>query len=333
MPRIAGDEMAYENELTPASIVAAAQRLKGRVLRTPLELSGTLTEATGAKAYLKLENLQRTGSFKIRGAFNRLLTLDERERAAGVVAASAGNHALGVAEAASLLGVRATLIVPKNGSPAKVTALRRYSQEWVELLVEGANYDEAEALAIHLAHQGNRRFISPYNDPQVIAGQGTIGLEILEELPDVEVLLVPAGGGGIIVGIGLWAKTINPKIRVIGVQSTASPQMHAAFEAGRLVIVRVLDSLADGIAGNIEPGSRMYDLARRYVDEIVLVEESEIAHAIAWYIEHHHLLVEGSGAVVLAALLKQRIDGMKGKTVAAVLTGRNVATERLKLLL
>jgi threonine dehydratase len=333
MRRIAGDEMAYENELTPASIVAAAQRLKGRVMRTPLELSGALTEASGAKAYLKLENLQRTGSFKIRGALNRLLTLDERERAAGVVAASAGNHALGIAEAASLLRVRATLIVPNSGSSAKIGALRRYSQEWVELLVEGANYDEAEALAIRLAHQCNRRFISPYNDPQIMAGQGTIGLEILEDLPNAEVLLVPAGGGGIGVGIGLWAKTVNPKIRVIGVQSTASPQMYAAFEAGRLVTVPVLDSLADGIAGNVEPGSPMYDLARRYMDEIVLVEESEIAQAMAWYIEQHHLIVEGSGAVVLAALLKQHIDGMKGKTVAAVLTGRNVATEQLKALL
>jgi threonine dehydratase len=325
--------MAYEDELTPTSILAAAQRLKGRVLRTPLEPSEALSEASGARVYLKLENLQRTGSFKLRGALNRLLTLDEAERAAGVVAASAGNHALGVAQAASLLGVRATLIVPKSGSPAKIAALSRYPAEWVELLLEGDDYDAAEALAIDLARQSRRRFVSAYNDPQTMAGQGTAALEILEDLPDVDVLLVPVGGGGLICGMGLWARTIKPKMRVIGVQSTASPQMHAAFEAGQLVSVPVLDSLADGLAGNIEPGSPMYEIARRYVDEIALVEEREIAQAMVWYLEQHHLIVEGSGAVVLAALLNRRIEGISGKTVAAVLTGRNVSTERLKALL
>ncbi len=325
--------MAYEEELTPASIVAAAQRLKGRALHTPLEFSAALSEASGVNAYLKLENLQRTGSFKIRGAFNHLLTLDEEERARGVVAASAGNHALGVAEAVSQLGVRATLVVPKSGSPAKIAALRRYPPAYVELLVEGTDYDEAEALAIRLARESQLHFVSPYNDPQVMAGQGTIGLEILQDLPDVDAILVPVGGGGLITGIGLWAKTVNPQIRVIGLESTASPQMRAAFDAGHLVTVPVQDSLADGIAGNIEPGSPMYDLARQYVDEIALVEESEIAQAMIWYIEHHHLIVEGAGAVVLAALLNRRIDGIGGKTVAAVLTGRNVSTERLKALL
>lgn len=325
--------MAYAEELTPANIVAAALRLKGRALRTPLELSGALSEASGARAYLKLENLQHTGSFKIRGALNRLLTLDERERAAGIVAASAGNHALGVAEAASLLGVHVTLIVPRSGSPAKIAALRRYPPALVELLVEGADYDEAEAQAIRLARESNRRYASAYNDPQTMAGQGTIGLEILEDLPDADAILVPVGGGGLITGIGLWAKTVNPRIRVIGVQSTASPQMYAAFEAGHLVTVEVQDSLADGLAGNIEPGSPMYDLARQYVDEVVLVEESEIAQAMTWYIEQHHLIVEGSGAVVLAALLNQHVAGLGGKRVATVLTGRNVSTERLKALL
>jgi threonine dehydratase len=325
--------MAYEDELTPAAILAAAQRLKGHALHTPLEPSAALSEASGARVSLKLENLQRTGSFKVRGAFNRLLALDEQERGAGVVAASAGNHALGVAEAASTLGVRATLIVPKSGSPAKIAALRRYPSEWVELLIEGADYDEAEALAIDLAQRSHRRFVSAYNDPQTMAGQGTIALEILGDQPDVEVMLVPVGGGGIAAGMGLWAKTVNPKIRVIGVQSAASPQMYAAFEAGRLVTVPVLESLADGLAGNIEPGSPMYEIARRYVDEIVLVEEHEIAQAMAWYIEQHHLIVEGSGAVVLAALLNQHITGISGKTVAAVLTGRNVTIERLKTLL
>ncbi|HEU5369262.1 MAG TPA: threonine/serine dehydratase, partial [Ktedonobacterales bacterium] len=308
--------MAYEQELTPANIVAAAQRLKGRVMHTPLELSEALSEASGTRAYLKLENLQRTGSFKIRGALNRLLTLSEPERARGIVAASAGNHALGVAEAAKLVGARATLIVPESGSPAKIAALRRYPAEHVELLVEGADYDAAEALAIALARDSQRRYVSAYNDPQVMAGQGTTGVEILEDLPDVEAILVPVGGGGLIAGIGLWAKTINPRIRVIGLQSTASPQMYAAFKAGHLITVPVLDSLADGLAGNIEPGSPMYDLARQYADEMVLVEESEIAEAMVWYLEQHHLIVEGSGAVALAALRHHRIEGLSGKKVA-----------------
>ena len=330
---VLGVEMSYD-ELTPTSVIAAAGRLKGYVLRTPLDVSRALSEASGAsEVHLKLENLQRTGSFKIRGALNRLFTLDERERALGVVAASAGNHALGVAEAATVLKLRATLIVPKGASSAKIAALRRYSEEHVELLVEGANYDEAECLAIQVARQTNRRFVSPYNDPQVMVGQGTIGLEILEDLPNVQTLLVPVGGGGLLVGIALWAKAINRQIRVVGVQSTASPSMRAAFAAGHLVTVQVMDSLADGISGNIELGSPMYDLAREYVDEIVLVEEPEIAQAMVWYVQQHHLIVEGSGAVVLAALLNRRVAGITGKTVAAVLTGRNVATERLKAVL
>jgi threonine dehydratase len=326
--------MVYEDELIPTSVMAAARRLKGHVLRTPLVPSAALSKASRAReVYLKLENLQRTGSFKIRGALNRLLTLNERQRASGVVAASAGNHALGVAEASTLLGMRATVIVPRSGSPAKIAALRRYPEERVELLVEGANYDESESRAFDLARHTDRRFVSPYNDPQIMAGQGTIALEILEDLPSVEILLVPVGGGGLIVGVGLWAKAINPHIRVVGVQSAASPAMSAAFEAGRLVTVPVVDTLADGISGNIEPGSPMYALAREFVDQIVLVEEGQIAQAMVWCIEQFHLIVEGSGAVVLAALLNQRVAGISGKTVAAVLTGRNVATERLKALL
>jgi len=325
--------MAYENELTPAGILAAAQRLRGRVRHTPLELDEQLSEVSGARVLLKLENLQDTGSFKIRGALNRLLTLSNDEREQGIIAASAGNHALGVARAASLLGIRATLIVPESGSPAKIAALRRFPPEVVELRVEGVDYDAAEALGIALARQTGRRFVSPYNDPQIMCGQATTAVEILEDLPHVEALLIPVGGGGLLSGMGLWAKTVNPAIQVIGVQSTASPQMHAAFAAGALVMVPVLDSLADGLAGNIEPGSPMYDLARRVSDEIVLVEETEIAQAMRWYLEQQHLVVEGSGAVVLAALLNRRVAGLAGKTVAAVLTGRNVAIERLKALL
>lgn len=322
--------MADEETVRPASILAAAQRVQGRVLRTPLEHDALLSEQSGAEVYLKLENLQRTGSFKLRGATNRLLTLSERERAAGVVTASAGNHALGLATAASTLGVRATVLVATTGSPAKIAALRRFPAEWVELVLHGKDYDEAEARAIALARETGRRFVSAYNDPEIMAGQGTIAVEILEDLPDVDVLLIPVGGGGLLAGMGCWAKAIHPAIRVIGVQSVASPQMYAAFQAGRLVTVEVQDSLADGLAGNIEPGSPMYDLARRYVDEMVLVEEREIAEAMAYSLEQQHLVVEGSGAVVIAALQHERVAGIGGKKVAAALTGRNVGVEKLR---
>jgi threonine dehydratase len=322
--------MASAEMVTPASILAAAQRVQRRVRRTPLERDVALSEQSGAEVYLKLENLQQTGSFKLRGATNRLLTLDERERAAGVVTASAGNHALGLAQAASSLGVRVTILVATSGSPAKIAAIRRFPAEWVELVLHGKDYDEAEARAIALARETGRRFVSAYNDPEIMAGQGTIAVEILEDWPDVDVLLVPVGGGGILVGMGCWAKAINPHMRVIGVQSVASPQMHAAFEAGRLVTVEVQDSLADGLAGNIEPGSAMYELARRSTDEMVLVEEREIAEAMAWYLEQHHLVVEGAGAVGIAALQHGRIAGIGGKKVAVVLTGRNVGVEKLR---
>jgi len=244
---------------------------------------------------------------------------------AAVVTASAGNHGLGVARAAALLGLRATVVVPETASAAKVEALRHSG---AELLQIGATYDDAEAAGLRLARERDVPFVSAYNDPAVVAGGGTIGLEILADLPAARTLVVPAGGGGLIGGIGVATHGMNPEITIVGVQSVASPALHAAVHAGRLVNVEVLPSLADGLSGNVEPGSITLDLLQRHVGAIVLVHETAIAEAMRWLLEHEHVLVEGSAAVGVAALLN---DGPVGAgPVVVVLTGRNAATAVLQ---
>jgi len=282
-----------------------------------------LSAKVGLELYQKLELFQATGSFKLRGATNKLLSLTTEERARGVVTASAGNHALGVAHAARHLGIAATIVVPKGASAAKVEALRRYP---VTLLLEGENYDAAELYARQLEQERNLVFVSAYNDRQVIAGQGTLALEILEDLPQAATLIVPVGGGGLISGIGLWAKTVAPGLKIIGVQSEASPAMQAALAAGRIVPAPDLPSLADGLAGNLEADSVTFELAQRYVDEMVLVSETDIARAIRYFADELHLMVEGSAAVGTAALLSNyfnlaRFDG----PVVDLVCGRNIA--------
>jgi threonine dehydratase len=247
-------------------------------------------------------------------------------RRAGVMTASAGNHGLGVARAASLTGLPAIVVVPETASAAKVDLLR---QTGCELVLYGSDYDTAEAYAIDLAKTRGVTFVSAYDHPAVVAGGGTIALEILEALPETDLLLVPAGGGGLISGVALAAKGVKPEIQVSGAQSVASPALHAALAAGRPVAVPILDSLADGLSGNIAEGSITVDLARRYVDEIVLVEEAEIAAAMRAVLEHEHVLVEGSSAVTVAALQSGRLH-MAGRRGVLVLTGRNVAPSVLR---
>jgi threonine dehydratase len=276
--------------------------------------------------FLKLECYQPTGSFKVRGAITAISQLSPAERARGVVTASAGNHGLGVAYAASRLGVHATVVVPDAASEAKVAALQRFP---IDLLRGGPSYDTAERRALDLAAGRGSVFVSPYNNQWVIAGQGTIGVEILEDLPGVDVVLVPVGGGGMISGIGSWMKQVNPQIRVVGVQSAASPAMERALHAGRLVEIGIEPTLADGLAANIQAGSITFDLARQVVDEMVLVTEEEIAESVRLAFHELHLALEGSAVVTIAALLHGRIAGLAGKRVAAVITGRNIAAERL----
>lgn len=309
--------------LTPADILVARRRIAGIAHPTPLELSRPLSAYTGAEVYLKLECAQVTGSFKLRGAASALRAGEGRYP---VVACSAGNHALGVAHAAAQAGIEATLVLPEGASPAKVAALRRYP---ATLIQTGASYDEAEAAALRMAHEEGMRFISPYNHPDVIAGQGTLGAEILEQLPGADVLVVGVGGGGLAAGVGLWAKAMNPGIRLVGVQAENSAAMLASLQAGQLVQAPDLPTLADGLAGNIEPGSITFPLVQRLVDMIIAVSEQQIAAAMRWLLNEHHLVAEGSAAVVVAALLNGLVAGLAGRKVVAVISGRNVATETL----
>jgi threonine dehydratase len=304
-----------------SDVRAAAERIRKYVVRTPLERSVQLSERCGTDVWLKFECFQTTGSFKLRGALNALMQLPQQP---AVVTASAGNHGLGVARAAQLLGIQATVVVPQTASAAKVAALRHSG---AQLLQIGSTYDHAEAAGVHLAKQRNVPFISAYNDPAVVAGAGTIALEILEDLPALQTLLVPAGGGGLIGGIGVASHGLEPSVTVIGVQSVASPALHEALRMGLLVNVEVLPSLADGLAGNVEAGSITLELLQQHVREVALVEENQIADAMRWLLHNEHVLVEGSAAVGVAMLLHGRpVEG----PVVVVLTGRNVAAAVLQ---
>jgi threonine dehydratase len=300
---------------------AAAERIRGYVVRTPLERSVGLSERAGVEVWLKFECFQATGSFKLRGALNALLTL----KADKVVTASAGNHGLGVARAASLLGVSALVVVPETASEAKVEALRHSGAELVQC---GPTYDEAEAEGLRLARERGLPFISAYNDAAVVAGGGTIALEILEDAPHIVTLVVPAGGGGLIGGVGVAAHGLRPDLTVVGVQSVASPALHAALQAGAIVPVEVKPSLADGLSGNVENNTITLGLLKAHVREVVLVEEAEIAEAMRWLLVNERVVVEGSAAVGVAALLHARLDAPG--PVAVVLTGRNVSAAVLQ---
>jgi threonine dehydratase len=325
--------------IAPRHVLAAARRLEssGLVRRTPLEKSFSLSATVPADVYHKLESFQPTGSFKVRGAANKLLRVREEQAEVfrrGFVAASAGNHGLGLSHASTALSARTTLVVPRSVSPAKLESLWRYP---VELIVSLGNYDAAERDARRIAEERGLAFVSPYNDADVIAATGTIGLEILADLPDADIVLVPVGGGGLPAGIALWIKSIAPRTRVIGVQSDASPAMHHALAASRIVPIEEKPSLADGLSGGIEAGSMTFDLCKRYLDEIVLVTESEIVEAMRWFLREERIVVEGSGAVGTAALLAGKIDftrsGVPRPRVVDVVSGRNVAEATLREIL
>lgn len=310
-------------------VVLAAARIAPFVRRTPLERSAPLSAELGIDVWLKLECWQRTGSFKLRGALNRLLTLPEEARGRGVLTCSAGNHGLGVAEASRLAGVPVTVVVPRNASPAKLAALRLSG---VELLVFGADYDEAEGRAPEIARESGLTFVSPYDDPAVVAGAATATLEILEELPEAGTLLVPVGGGGLASGAGVVAGAVAPGLRVVGVQAAASAAMHAALAAGRLVRVSDRPTLADGLAGNVAAGSITFPLVRDGLAEIVLVDEDAIGAAMLVLLDRHQIVVEGSGAVGLAALRSGVVTLPPGPVILLV-SGGNVATKVLSGLL
>lgn len=310
--------------ITPADILAARRRIAGIVQPTPLELSRPLSTLIGAEVWLKLELAQVTGSFKLRGAANALRQLPP---SAHIVACSAGNHALGVAHAAAMTGHAVTLVVPATASPAKIAALRRYP---VELILYGDDYAAAEAEALRLVATNGWQFVSPYNDPAVIAGQGTLAVEVWEELPTADTVIVAVGGGGLASGVGIWAKSLDPRIRVIGVQAAASAAMAAALHTGKVVPMPDEPTLADGLAGGIDPATITLPILQQTLDEMVLVEEAAIARAMRWLLDEHHLIAEGSAAVPLAALLEGQIGDLRGRQIVVLICGRNVASATLQ---
>ncbi len=273
-------------------IQEAADRLKKRVRRTELIHSHHFSEKLGFPLSFKCENLQRTGSFKIRGALNFMTAQPREALAGGVITASAGNHAQGVAFSADLLGVRATVFMPESTPPQKVFATRDYG---AEVVLTGRNFDEAYAAALKAQQETGALFVHPFDDPLVMAGQGTIGLEVLQELPDLSTILVPIGGGGLIAGIATAIKESHPRVRIIGVEAAAAPSMHYSLKRGEIVDTPLTVSLADGIAVK-RVGWNTFPVVRELVDEVVLVEEEEIAQAIVALLERTKLLVEGAGA-------------------------------------
>ena len=302
-----------------ADVLAARERLRGSIYDSPCPHSIMLSALTGQQVYLKLENLQMTGSFKERGALNRIAMLTPEQAARGVIAASAGNHAQGVAYHATKRGIRALIVMPLTTPLVKVTATRDFG---AEVLLHGANYDEACAEAVRLCDEQHLTFIHPFDDPGVMAGQGTIGLELLEQVPQLEAVVVPIGGGGLIGGIACAIKESRPEIRIVGVQTARLPSMQAAIEAHHPVTVDPATTIADGIAVR-RAGDLTLPLVERYVDEIVTVEEDEIASAILMLLEREKTLAEGAGAAALAALLEHRTS-LHGAHTAVLVCGGNI---------
>jgi threonine dehydratase len=315
--------------LTLADVLAARQVIQPHVWQTPLMPSAALSRRADGEVHLKLECWQRTGSFKVRGALNKLFHLSPELRAHGVVTASAGNHGLGVAYASRLLDLRnVTVFVPENAPATKVSRLRTFD---CQVRVTGADYDAAHAMAEAWARQQGALYISAYDDPVVIAGQGTVGLEIMEELPDAELILVPVGGGGLIAGIAIVAKAINPKVRILGVQPEASPSAYLSLRDGRAYETYPAGpTLCDGLAGGF--GRVPFELAAALIDAVLIVPEADVRRAVAWLLAQEQLVVEASGAIAIAPLLNGQLRA-EAKSVVAVLTGRNLDTTLLQEIL
>ena len=303
--------------LTIDSVYRARNVLKNVIRETDVIYAPKLCE--GAQLYLKTENLQLTGSFKVRGAYYKMSCLTDEEKARGVVACSAGNHAQGVALAAQKSGIKSVICLPDGAPISKVEATKSYGAE--VCLVEGV-YDDAYQKALALREEKGYTFIHPFNDEDVIAGQATIALELAEQLPDLDAVLVPIGGGGLISGIAYAIKTINPKVKVYGVQAKGAPSMKNAVEHGEIEELPSVSTIADGIAVK-KPGELTYELCSKYVDEIVTVTDDEISAAILALMEQHKLVTEGAGAVSVAAAMFNKVD-LKGKKAVCVLSGGNI---------
>lgn len=306
-----------------AEVARSFDRIRSEIKRTPLEFSPSLSRLTGAQVYLKWENEQRTGSFKFRGALNKVRSLSPEEKGKGIVSASTGNHGLGVSLASKLERVALTLVLPTNASKEKKRRLEESSSEIIEY---GEDCEKAEVWARRLALETDRIYVSPYNDKEIICGQGTLGLEIFEDLPDAEAVLVAVGGGGLIAGTAGYLKSSNNKIRIFGVEPANSAVMEASLRAGKLVEIEEEETLADAVAGMIEPGSITFPLCQELLEGIITVKESLIRKAMRFLYEEHQQMVEGAGALPLAALLKQSAPFLK-KQVVLVISGGNISPQ------
>lgn len=309
--------------VTLADVVQARDRLLTYLHPTPLEAAPGL----GQGIWLKLENANQTHSFKVRGALNAVLSLNDTARARGIVACSSGNHAQGVAYASRIAGVRARIVMPAHTPRRKVNGVRRYG---AEPILFGETYDEAEAEAHRLERTEGATFVSPYNDPMVIAGAGTIGLEILDSLPDVQRVVVCVSGGGLISGIGMVIKSRKPSVEIIGATATSTPALYNHFYDKNLP--QEWDTLAEALSGGIEAGSITLGMSKRYVDQVVLVDEAAIAAAMRWMVDEHGWIVEGGGAVGIAAV-QQGIIPADGRTTAVIVSGGNVDGATLRQVL
>ena len=293
---------------------------------TPLLTSRTLSDQSGFEVRLKAEMLQRTGSYKIRGPLNKFPLLTDEQKRRGVISSSAGNHAQGVALAARIHGLKAVVVMASNATPSKVAATRAYGAEVIQ---HGTIWDEANELAKRLVEERGYTYIHPFDDLQLIAGQGTVGLEIVDDWPEVEVIVVPIGGGGLISGIALAAKSINPSVRIVGVESSGAPGMLRSVAAGHAVTLDRVDCVIDGLRVK-KVGDHNVAIAMQAVDQIVTLPDAEIFDAMLWVMHHSKLVVEGAAAAPVGALLKGLIDAPAGARVVCVLSGGNVDLEQLR---
>lgn len=304
--------------LTMQDVVKSKMRLNGILHEIPLQRSVTFSKMANCEVYLKYENLQKTGSFKIRGAYNKLAEVAEKGMK-HVVASSAGNHAQGVAYAASQLGINATIVMPKTTPIAKVKATEDYG---AEVVLHGACYDDSYSKAMEIHNETAAEFIHPFNDISVIAGQATMGYDILEALPDADVVFIPAGGGGLLAGVAFCLKSLNPRIKVVGVQAEGASAIKQSFDEGKLVTLQAVNTIADGIAVKA-PGDLTTSIINEYVDDIITVSDSEISSAILTLLERCKQMVEPAGAASLAAVLGEKVD-VAGKKCVCILSGGNI---------
>ena len=312
--------------LTLKDIEKARDIIKNIVKKTDILESTKLSDLTGANIYYKCENLQKTGSFKIRGACNKIANLTEEEKSKGVIASSAGNHAQGVALGAKMNGIEATIVMPQTAPLAKVTATKSYG---ANVVLEGLVYDDAYAKAVELQKESGATFLHPFNDEYVMAGQGTIALEIFEQMNNkVDTILCPIGGGGMIAGISVAAKALNPNVKIIGVQTSNIPSMYESVRLGRVTTAFKSTSVADGISVKTV-GDLTFNIVRNLVDEIVLVDEDEIAEGLLFLMENQKVVAEGSGAVTTAAILSGKYTPKENENVVCIISGGNIDVNTL----